>query len=79
MSKEVSPTRIRGSAKSLEMAADHLDDKFDAFLDDVRDVGAAAGDAGMVGQVMRSAWTRRRSSDRGVESVVDGVTGSPMP
>lgn len=74
MSKEVSPDKIRDSAKELEKTADRLDDEFDAFLNDLYGVGPAAGDAEMVGQVVGSGLDEAEVVlIEALESVVDGL------
>jgi hypothetical protein len=74
MSKEISPDKIRDSAKELEKTADRLDDEFDAFLNDLYGVGEAAGDAEMVGQVVGSGLDEAEVVlIEALESVVDGL------
>lgn len=73
MSKEISPDKIRDSAKELEKTADRLDDEFDAFLNDLYGVGEA-GDAEMVGQVVGSGLDEAEVVlIEALESVVDGL------
>ncbi|GAB3426952.1 WXG100 family type VII secretion target [Flindersiella endophytica] len=70
----VSPDKIRDSAKELEKTADRLDDEFDAFLGDVYGVGEAAGEAEMVGQVIGSGLDEAEVVlIEALESVVDGL------
>lgn len=74
MSKRVSPEEIRASATELEKVADRLDDEFDAFLNRVYDIGPAAGEAEMVGQVVGSGLDEAEVVViEAVESVVDGL------